>query len=118
MPLGDQLVPLWVSSKYLPRTAKKEEEAQRQGTRAIQQALLGSLAHSKQKSGRQQALLCHCCFQGEGTELAPLSGSGIQGGERRNLSRERKGPPVLCHHMLYGAQLKAVAGERTRLVLQ
>lgn len=32
---------------------------------------------------------------GEGTELAPLSGSGIQGGERRNLSRERKGPLAL-----------------------
>lgn len=32
---------------------------------------------------------------GEGTELAPLSRSGIQGGERRNLSRER-GRALLC----------------------
>lgn len=87
MPVDGQLVPLWKSLKYLPEAVRE-----RRGREV--RPVVDSTPHP-QKLGTLQAEIWQAAafaesmlLPGEGTELAPLSGSRIQGGKEREISGE------------------------------
>lgn len=87
MLVDGQLVPLWKSLKYLPGAVRERrgQEVRPMVDTTPHPQKLGTLqAEIWQAAAFAESML----LPGEGTELAPLSGSRIQGGKEREISGE------------------------------